>query len=364
MNLHDLEAFVAVVETGSIVGASARLNLTQPGVTRRIQNLEERLGTALLDRQSKPLKPTSSGREAYEHGRRVLRSLEDLKAGVCADGEVQGEFRLGVMPYLSDAALMQPLDRLRSEFPQLTLRVTSVWSPRLIEQVVHSELDAAALCLGEGVNPPEELVSDDLGAQAVLLVAAPSLGVPRPATLAELSRFPWVMNENGCGFRAYIRQNFEAARLPFQVAVEAMSADLRMSLVARGLGIGVVTPAAFAGSAWRQRIEVIECLDFKPQMRAWMAHRPPAGRLSRPIAVFRDALRAALTAPETGNLGKAALEGPHNRIAKSVADDRPGLDASVSGRGAGAHKARAPKGRPSASPQPRAISPARGSRRD
>ena len=37
MNLHDLEAFVAVVETGSIVGASVRLNLTQPGVTRRVQ---------------------------------------------------------------------------------------------------------------------------------------------------------------------------------------------------------------------------------------------------------------------------------------------------------------------------------------
>ena len=39
MNTHDLVAFVAVVETGSIVAASARLNLTQPGVTRRIQNL-------------------------------------------------------------------------------------------------------------------------------------------------------------------------------------------------------------------------------------------------------------------------------------------------------------------------------------
>lgn len=46
MNTHDLVAFVAVVETGSIVAASARLNLTQPGVTRRIQNLEEMLGAA------------------------------------------------------------------------------------------------------------------------------------------------------------------------------------------------------------------------------------------------------------------------------------------------------------------------------
>ncbi|RWF38243.1 MAG: LysR family transcriptional regulator, partial [Mesorhizobium sp.] len=117
MNIHDLEAFVAVVETGSIVGASARLNLTQPGVTRRVQNLEERLATPLLDRQSKPLKPTASGREAYEHGRRVLRSLEDLKAGVSPAGEVRGEFRLGIMPYLSTSALSEPLDSLRAAFP-------------------------------------------------------------------------------------------------------------------------------------------------------------------------------------------------------------------------------------------------------
>ena len=297
MNIHDLEAFIAVVETGSIVGASARLNLTQPGVTRRIQNLEDGLATALLDRQSKPLKPTASGREAYEHGRRVLRSLEDLRAGVSPQGEVKGEFRLGVMPYLSDAALALPLDTLRAAFPQLTLRITSGWSPRLVERVARSELDAVAVCLAEGLAPPDELVCDDLGAQSVLLVASPSLGVPKPANLADLSRFAWVMNENGCGFRAFIRQSFEAARLPFQVGVEALSVDLRMSLVARGHGIGIVTPGAFADSRWRDKVEVIDCPDFKPQVRAWLLHRPPAGRLARPIALFRDALIDGLKVP-------------------------------------------------------------------
>jgi len=292
MNTHDLEAFVAV-------GASARLNLTQPGVTRRIQNLESGLRTMLLDRQAKPLKPTAAGREAYEHGRRVLRSIEELKAGLSPEGEVRGEFRLGVMPYLSDAALALPLDRLRGEFPQLTLRVTAAWSPRLVEQVARSELDAAALCLADGVSPPDDLVGDDLGAQPVLLVAAPALGLPQPASLAQLSRFPWVMNESGCGFRAFIRQRFEAARLPFHVGVEALSADLRLSLVARGLGIGVVTPAAFAGSPWQAAVEIIDVPDFRPVVRSWMLHRPPAGRLSRPIAVFRDALRESLTAPAT-----------------------------------------------------------------
>jgi DNA-binding transcriptional LysR family regulator len=297
MNIHDLEAFVAVVETGSIIGASARLNLTQPGVTRRVQNLEERLGAALLDRQSKPLKPTSAGREAYEHGRRVLRSLDDLKAGVSPKGEVQGEFRLGIMPYLSEAALALPLDQLRGTFPKLTLRVTSGWSARLVEQVARSELDAAAVCLADGVSPPEDLVAEDIGGHAVLLIAAPALGVPKPATLYDLSRFPWVMNESGCGFRAFLRRRFEAERLPFHIAVEALSAELRLSLVARGLGIGIVTPAAFVGSAWREAIEIVDAPEFRPQVRAWMLHRPPAGRLSRPIALFRDALREGLKLP-------------------------------------------------------------------
>lgn len=290
MNIPDLEAFVAVVETGSIVAASARLNLTQPGVTRRVQNLEDRLGVALLDRQSKPLKPTTSGREAYEHGRRILRSLADLKASLSPLGDPDGEFRLGIMPYLSDEALIFPLDRLRAAFPQLTLRITAGWSPRLIEQVSHSEIDAAALCLPDGVPPPDELIGEELGVQRVLLVAAPALGVPSRPSLAELSRFPWVMNESGCGFRAFMRRSFEAARLPFQVGVEALSADLRMSLVARGHGIGIVTPAAFAGSPWHEAIEVIDTRDFRPQVRSWLLHRPPAGRLERPIALFRDAL--------------------------------------------------------------------------
>ncbi|GGF39241.1 transcriptional regulator [Aliidongia dinghuensis] len=297
MNIRDLEAFVAVVETGSIVGASARLNLTQPGVTRRIQNLEDGLATALLDRQSKPLKPTPAGREAYEHGRRVLRSLDDLRAGLTPGGEMRGEFRLGIMPYLSEAALVKPLDRLRSEFPHLTLRITSDWSPRLLEQVARSELDAVALCLADGLRPPEELAGDELGIHDVLLIAAPSLGMPQPARLEDLARFSWIMNKTGCGFRAFIQHRFDALRLPFTVAVEALGADLRMSLVARGLGIGIVTPGAFAESPWRDQVMVIDCPEFRPKVRSWLLHRPPAGRLARPIAVFGEALIEGMRTP-------------------------------------------------------------------
>jgi DNA-binding transcriptional LysR family regulator len=294
MNIRDLEAFLAVVETGSIVGASARLHVTQPGITRRVQNLEERLGATLLDRQSKPLRPTEAGRQAYEHGRQVLRSLADLMDGVAPDKAVPRELRIGVMPYLSQAALAAPIDRLRAGYPGLSLRIVSGWSPALVEQVAHGALDAAVVCLPDGAPEPDGLAGDDLGVQRVLLVAAPALGVPTPADLETLSRYPWIMNENGCGFRAYIRNRFEAQGLPFHIAAEAQNAELRLSLVARGMGIGVVTPAAFAATPWSDPLRVIETPGFNPQVRAWLLHRPPAGRLAQPLAVFGEALLEAL----------------------------------------------------------------------
>src|SRR5947209_3301253 len=179
MNTHDLVAFVAVVETGSIVAASARLNLTQPGVTRRIQNLEGILGAQLLDRLSKPLKPTVAGLEAYEQGRRLLRMLDDLKSGVANDGVVRGEFRLGLTPFLSEAGLTGPLDAVRAEFPALAVRVVSGWSPNQLERVSRNELDAAAICLPDGALPPSDLAADDLGGQPVVFLIHADVEVPR-----------------------------------------------------------------------------------------------------------------------------------------------------------------------------------------
>jgi DNA-binding transcriptional LysR family regulator len=296
MNTHDLVAFVAVVETGSIVAASARLNLTQPGVTRRIQNLEELLGAELLDRLSKPLKPTAAGHQAYEQGRRLLRMLDDLKSGVAKDGIIRGEFRLGISPYLSETGLTGPLDLLRAEFPALGVRVVSGWSPSQVERVSRNELDAAAVCLPDGIAPPEDLACDDLGSQPLIFVVARETKLPRSVSLQDLSRMSWVINQDGCGFRGALKRHFDAAHLPFHVAVEALDSELRLSLVARGLGVGVVTPIALKQSPLRGKLKIVKTRDFNPLVRAWVIHRPPAGRLARPIKLFRDALDRELQA--------------------------------------------------------------------
>src|ERR1700728_4263538 len=113
MNLIDLEAFISVVDRGSIVAAAAHLHLTQSAVTRRIQNLEDVLGSPLLDRQTRPLQPTRAGRETYEFAKPVLSSVNDLKTAIVHNGEPAGDFRFGVSRSLGDLALTHAIGQVR-----------------------------------------------------------------------------------------------------------------------------------------------------------------------------------------------------------------------------------------------------------
>jgi DNA-binding transcriptional LysR family regulator len=296
MNTRDLEAFLAVVETGSIVGASARLNLTQPGVSRRIQSLEDQLGVALLDRQSKPLKPTAEGRETYAHGRRLLAVLDDLKTGLSPDGVVGGEFRLGISPYLSEVGVTELADTLRRSFPDLTLRITTGWPEQLLEELRRSEIDVAAFCLPDGVTPPTDIEAESVDIEPLNVVAPRSLELPSPVTLRGLAAFPWIFSQNGCGFRSAIQRRFEQERLPMRIGIEALSSDLRLSLVARGLGITLATTGAVEGRPVRGDLKIVPVQDFEPKVRAWIARRPAAGRLARPIECLTSALETVIHA--------------------------------------------------------------------
>jgi DNA-binding transcriptional LysR family regulator len=297
MNTRDLEAFLAVVETGSIVGASARLHLTQPGVSRRIQNLEEQLGVALLDRQSKPLKPTAAGRETYAQGRRMLRVLDDLKTGLSPEGVVSGDFRLGISPYLSEVGITALADRLRDSFPDLVLRITTGWPAQLLGQLRGNEIDVAAFCLPDGLDPPTEIEADALDIQPLFVAASRSLDLPSPATLQDLSSLPWIINQDGCGFRSAIQRRFDQENLSLRIGIEVLSSDLRLSLVARGLGITLATRAAIENSPLRDALQVVPVKDFEPRVRAWIVRRPPIGRLVKPIECLTSALEAAIGVP-------------------------------------------------------------------
>jgi DNA-binding transcriptional LysR family regulator len=279
MNLADLETFVLVAERGSVSRAARGLRITQPAATRRIQRLEAAVGVALLDRRAKPSGVTPAGKLVLERCRSVLRAVEELRSAVTSEGSPTGEFRLGVVSSLADLALAEPADHLRRTFPRLTLRLTTAWSQTLLEQVREGVLDAAIVYLPAKAQPPADTGGRKVATIPLLFVAARSRRLPGVLDLAQMASEGWVLNPDGCGFRAALRRAFDGIGVPLRVAVEAQGMDLQLSLVARGAGLGLVPAPVLRRSRLRSRLRTFRVRRHDFRVEVWIAHgNLPAGR--------------------------------------------------------------------------------------
>lgn len=300
MNLHDLDAFLAVVETGSVGSAGRKLNLTQPAVTRRIQNLERQLETTLLYRDSKPLRLTSAGETVVIAGRHVRRAVDDLRAALAADGEPVGLLRLGLAQAIGEMALGAPIGALRRAYPRLTLTLHSGWTGTLLKQLAVEALDAAALLLPAGAEPPPDFSASAVSSEQICIAAARDVVLPETVRMRDLAGHPWVVSPEGCGYRRAIGRALQRHGLPFVVAVDIVGAELQLSAVAEGAGLGLVPVRVLAQSRWRERVRPLAMADFAFDVTIWVVARPHIGRLAAPIRQFGETLRDALAASGDG----------------------------------------------------------------
>ncbi len=82
MSFDQLESFVAVAEEGAVVRAARRLCITQPPLTRRIQGLEDELGTPLFERLPRGMRLTPAGQRLLPYARQVLDTVSAAAAAV------------------------------------------------------------------------------------------------------------------------------------------------------------------------------------------------------------------------------------------------------------------------------------------
>jgi DNA-binding transcriptional LysR family regulator len=297
MKIDDIDAFVAVIRCQSISQAAHALQLTQPAITRRVQNFEQALGVALFDRQTKPLKPTLMGQQVYQRCLGILREMDALRELVASDAPPSGTLRLGVPQTLGDVVLLDALKQLRLRFPELRTQVATGWGSQLLGKVEQGELDAVAALFPAGKLFADNLLGESLGELELVVVSARARGFKRSSGLADVQADGWILNPDGCGFRAGLQRALAGQGLNLKINLETFGTELQLGLVAEGLGLGLVPRDLLERSAHRERLVALTLKDFKPIMDLWLVFPRFLGNLQAPVECFGELVAQSLKAP-------------------------------------------------------------------
>ncbi len=297
MDITDARTFIVVAEAGSISRAARELHLTQPAVTRRIQRLEQAIGTRLIDRRKRPFALTDVGQAAIERCRRLVSTRDELKALAQGGALPTRECRIGVAHALTELALTEPVDELRTSFPAVVLRLSTGWSRDLAERVRSGALDAAVVLLPHGDALPTGVGGRELAAEQLQVVASRARR-SRNCTLKEAAAAGWILNPEGCAARATLQKALSRAGLALRVSVETYNYELQMSLVARGRGLGLVPSRLVSRSAARRELAVLTVRGLEFPMTVWLLTAGLPSALEAALAAFADSLQRRLS-PKT-----------------------------------------------------------------
>src|SRR5918996_5526478 len=158
MSLSDvqrLRAFALVLDLGSISAAADVLGYTQSAVSQQLAALEREVGTAVVDRSQRPLRPTRAGALLRPHVERVLAALGGVEAIV---DDLRGgtrRLRLAAFPSALSSFVPAAVRDLRRAHPELIVQVLALETREAIERLRGGDADLAVVHHMPGVSVPE-----------------------------------------------------------------------------------------------------------------------------------------------------------------------------------------------------------------
>ncbi len=240
MNIKRLQAFALVAELGSFSEAADKLGMTQSGISRQIQSLEEELQLTLLQRGSLHTELTPAGQAVYERGKRLLKEWALLldESGQASLG-TRGRLRIGASSVPGMTLLPALILSLKQQSEQLHITVHTGSSRQVLARLERRELDAALV----GSAPISEGFTAVPVASDVLLVIGTEAHTPI-ADLRELGSLPLILREPGSGTReALYRSLLQSGVDPEQLNVigETNGPESALALVGARLGVTVLS---------------------------------------------------------------------------------------------------------------------------
>ncbi len=241
VDFKSIETFLWVVTLGSFGGAARKLNTTQPAISQRIAQLEAELGVKLLQRDSRNVTPTPSGRQMMQYAEKLIGLRSEMLAAVMDRSAMRGILRLGVSETIVHTWLPQLIERVANAHPNLSLEVEVDITPNLRARLLAQEIDLA-FCLGpwSASNVRNRVLCD----YPISFVASPSLGLRNVVlTARDLARFAIITFPRKTQPYEIVRSLFNRPDLPAIRLHASASLATVIRMATDGIGVAVIPTA-------------------------------------------------------------------------------------------------------------------------
>ena len=299
MNLRQLRQFVTLAETGNFHRAAEMLHMAQPPLSVSIRKLEEEMGEALFERRSTGVFLTTVGEAMLADARLTLFHAEHCRQAVMDARQGQGGLlRMGIIGSATYALLPELIPSLRERFPKIELELTEATSSEILDGLVSRRFDVGFVRYPVLHPAPFELLPMDRDDFVLAVSEHSPLAAHDAIALSDAARQPFIMypQDKVPGLSTLALMRCQLSGFTPRVAQEAMQVQTIMSLVASGLGVGLV--AGVARLVMPRGVKCLALTDNPPGFHVGIALARLQGNTSRLVERFTEHALRFSTAPD------------------------------------------------------------------
>lgn len=289
MNLRQLRQFVTLAETGNFHRAAEMLHMAQPPLSVSIRKLEEEMGEALFERRSTGVFLTTVGEAMLADARLTLFHAEQCRQAVMDARQGQGGLlRMGIIGSATYALLPELIPSLRERFPKIELELTEATSSEILDGLVSRRFDVGFVRYPVLHPAPFELLPMDRDDFVLAVSEHSPLAAHDAIALSDAARQPFIMypQDKVPGLSTLALMRCQLSGFTPRVAQEAMQVQTIMSLVASGLGVGLV--AGVARLVMPRGVKCLALTDNPPGFHVGIALARLQGNTSRLVERFTE----------------------------------------------------------------------------
>ena len=241
MDIPNLNAFVAVAETGSFSTASEHLYLTQPAVSKRISALEAELDIKLFDRIGRKVILTEAGNALLIRARSILQQVEDSKRAIQnLSGHVTGKLSIGTSHHIGLHRLPPVLRAFTHAYPEVELDLHFMDSEEACNAIEHGDLELGIVTLP--LDPAQTLHTHEVWPDPLDIVVNQShpLTLLDKITPKQLASYSAILPTRGTYTRQIFEHTMRKHKLELKVGLSTNYLETIKMMVSVGLGWSVL----------------------------------------------------------------------------------------------------------------------------